>query len=285
MSTSAERLPGAQRWKVVLARCRPVLLVLALLTVFGPFATGIVGLDIPDVPLWVFVVVFAAALLAMFVPAFAVEAPPAWLAVVPVEGRWVAMNSCATRVPSHGTLAYGQSHAIDLVAEPLGGGRPVHGQGPAFRPATDYPAFGTPVLAPDNGVIVTSSGWRRDHRARSSNLAVAYMLAEGMIRELGGAGFVVGNHVVIQRNDGTFILMAHLQQGSLQVAPGDRVAAGDPVASCGNSGNSSEPHLHLQVMDHRRASVAAGLPFGWQASTVDGDQANGVPANGAHMLA
>ncbi len=59
----------------------------------------------------------------------------------------------------------------------------------------------------------------------------------------------------------TFVALAHLRRGSLRVGPGERVSAGDVVGECGNSGNTSEPHVHLQVMDRRRAWLAAGLPF------------------------
>ena len=60
----------------------------------------------------------------------------------PVTGRWIALNSPATRVPSHGTHAYGQTFAVDLVHEPAAGVRPRFGDGPAFRPPLDFPAFG-----------------------------------------------------------------------------------------------------------------------------------------------
>ena len=41
------------------------------------------------------------------------------------------------------------------------------------------------------------------------------------------------------------------------------VRAGEQIGECGNSGNSSEPHLHFQLQDHQRVAIAAGLPA-WQ---------------------
>lgn len=43
------------------------------------------------------------------------KAGGALLLEVPGSGRWQARNSPARRIPSHGTDAFGSSHAIDLV--------------------------------------------------------------------------------------------------------------------------------------------------------------------------
>jgi len=64
------------------------------------------------------------------------------------------------------------------------------------------------------------------------------------------------------------------------VAKGQRVGAGEQVADCGNSGNSTEPHLHFQLQDHRSVLFAAGLPFRMARFEVDGAPETGVPANG-----
>ncbi|MFC7280125.1 M23 family metallopeptidase [Paractinoplanes rhizophilus] len=185
----------------------------------------------------------------------------------PVRGRWRALNSPASRVPSHGLHAYGQTYAIDLVFDPPGFSRPR-----GFRRAAEFPGFGRPVLAAAPGRVVRVSQWQRDHRSRTSLPALLYLLAEGMVREFLGAGRVVGNHIVVDLGDGRYALYAHLRRHSATVRPGDRVVAGQELARCGNSGNSSEPHLHFQLMDHPRPAFAAGLPF---------DFAGGVPCNGA----
>jgi len=63
----------------------------------------------------------------------------------------------------------------------------------------------------------------------------------------GRAPYNVGNHVVITSND-FGVLMGHLQRGSILVKPGDRVKKGQPIAQSGNSGWTSQPHLHIQAM-------------------------------------
>ncbi|MFI9105454.1 M23 family metallopeptidase [Streptomyces fildesensis] len=204
----------------------------------------------------------------------------------PGIGNWAALNSPGTRVPSHRTNGYGQMFAVDLVHEPDSRSRPVFGEGPGFRSPKDFPAFGRILLAPIEGHVVAVRDGARDHRSRSTRCAVAYMILETMVRALGGARQVFGNHVILDLGDGTYLLLAHLRRGSIAVHPGQSVHRGQLIGQCGNSGNSSEPHLHLQLMDHRRPLLAAGLPFVFAKVSVDGrEQEDHVPANGEVMEA
>lgn len=57
---------------------------------------------------------------------------------------------------------------------------------------------------------------------------------------------VAGNHVIIMHEDRK-ILLAHLQQGSVLVEAGEQVREGQPIGKVGNSGNTSEPHLHIHA--------------------------------------
>ncbi|MGO1949718.1 MAG: M23 family metallopeptidase [Mycobacteriaceae bacterium] len=210
---------------------------------------------------------------------------PATTVQSPVAGRWLGVNSPATNVPSHGIRGYGQTYAIDVVAEPEDGSpRPAYG-GTVFRDPRTYPAFGEPVLAMVDGTVVSATHRHRDHRARSNPAGLIYLMFEGMIRELGGPGFIVGNHVTIRTGDGVFATVAHLQRGSVNVAVGDRVHAGDQVGRCGNSGNSSEPHVHAQLMDRASLWTAQGLPIAFNGVRLgeDAGPVDGLPENGQHM--
>ncbi|GAA2650984.1 M23 family metallopeptidase [Streptomyces vastus] len=192
----------------------------------------------------------------------------------PVTGRWSAQNSPADRTPSHGTHAYGQTYAIDIVAEPEPGTRPgFRWLWPLARRNSAFPAFGAPLLAVADGTVVRATDRQRDHLSRTSLPALLYlMILEASVRDLSGVKRVVGNHVVLDLGDGTYALYAHLQRGSLTVREGDRVRAGQPLARCGNSGNSTEPHLHFQLMDGPDPDTARGIPFRWHGI--------GVPRNG-----
>lgn len=71
-----------------------------------------------------------------------------------------------------------------------------------------------------------------------------------------------GNNIVIECDVGE-LLLAHLKQGSIQVAPKQLVLAGDPIAQVGNSGNSLEPHLHMRASKNGHAMGISfnGLPL------------------------
>ena len=63
-----------------------------------------------------------------------------------------------------------------------------------------------------------------------------------------------GNYLTIEIATNRFLLLAHLKQKSIVVKPGDAVHAGQPLAQCGNSGNTSGPHVHMQVQNLPRFS-------------------------------
>lgn len=69
-----------------------------------------------------------------------------------------------------------------------------------------------------------------------------------------------GNHVIIDLGNKEFALLAHLQQDSVSVSEGDEVRPGQPVGLCGNSGNTSEPHLHFHVQDSNKFGKGNGKP-------------------------
>lgn len=182
----------------------------------------------------------------------------------PFTGRWLARNSPARRVPSHGTDLLGTTYAIDFVA--VGDdhrGAPFSlGALLGTEPPEKFVGFGSPVTAPIAGRIVESYDGAHDHVARRSQLTlVPYMLTQAQrLRE--GIHALAGNYVVIDiSGEGPFVLLAHLQHGSVCVRDGDFVEPGQQVGRCGNSGNSTQPHVHLQATDTTDWHNATGLPI------------------------
>jgi hypothetical protein len=257
---------------VYCARLRlPVLVAGGLALVAG------VLLDLPAL-LLTGLVAFAAGL-ALYLRVGTVRADPVTVRP-PVAGRWLAVNSPANKIPSHGLHAYGQTYAIDLVHEPEGGARPGFvWLRPLARPPRDFPGFGQPVFAPADALVVRVHDRERDHWSRTSAPALLYLVAEGAVRELLGPSRILGNHVVLDLGGGVYAALAHLRRRSTRVRAGQRVAAGEQLAECGNSGNTTEPHVHFQLMDHRGVAVAAGLPFRFDRFEVDRERRDGVPRN------
>jgi hypothetical protein len=131
----------------------------------------------------------------------------------------------------------GSGYGVDLIA--------VYGCG--FRSSGIMPAdpagyliFGTPVLAPCAGRVVLAEGGRPD-------------MAVPQVDE----GHPAGNFVLL-RCGAHDILLAHFRQGSLRAAVGDDLATGQQIAEVGNSGESSEPHLHI----HAQLPGTRDAPFG-----------------------
>lgn len=88
-----------------------------------------------------------------------------------------------------------------------------------------------------------------------------------------------GNHVVLRIADGVYAFYAHLKAGSVSVAVGDRVERGRPLARAGNSGSSTEAHLHFHVMNSPYPLDADNLPFVLDRFSYDGTiTASGIAA-------
>ncbi|HEU4582729.1 MAG TPA: M23 family metallopeptidase [Polyangiaceae bacterium] len=95
-----------------------------------------------------------------------------------------------------------------------------------------YPCFGEALLAPADGRVARVEIDRPD-------LPIGEMDREHLL----------GNNLSIEIGPERYVLLAHLQAGSVEVSEGDRVQVGQRIARCGNSGNTSAPHLHLQVQN------------------------------------
>lgn len=264
MPASAPRT-SPSRTAVVLARVRVPLVWIAGLVLLAGYA---------GVPWWIGWTLLAAAL-AVYLRLGTPRCEPRILQP-PVRGRWMALTSPVDAVPSQGMHAYGQTYALGLVAEPADGSRPDIGWRPLSRPPEDFPAFGQPVYAPADGTVVAVHDRRRDHRSRNSWPWLFGTVLENALRELLGPAGLLGNHVVIDIG-GAYLLLGHLQWGSLLVRPGERVRAGRPIARCGSSGACLEPQVRVQLMDHRHPLVAAGLPMLWAEGWDGSGRAPGLP--------
>lgn len=69
-----------------------------------------------------------------------------------------------------------------------------------------------------------------------------------------------GNHIVLDLGNAEFAVMAHFKQHSVAVQSGSTIESGDVIGLCGNSGNSTEPHLHFHVQDSPEFGAGNGKP-------------------------
>ncbi len=96
----------------------------------------------------------------------------------------------------------------------------------------DYHVFGLPILAPAAGVVVEAEDGFPDMPPGKMDTAA-----------------LEGNHVTLEVAEGEYLLMAHMQNGSVAVKVGEHVDVGQLLGNVGNSGNTTEAHLHIQLQD------------------------------------
>jgi hypothetical protein len=156
---------------------------------------------------------------------------------LPFEGEWlVAVGGSLWR--NHHLSAPAQQFAYDFVI-PGADGKTYAG---ARHDNASYHCFGRAILAPHDGTVVVAVDGVPDNTSGELNPQMAY-----------------GNVVMIASGAGYVSVLAHLQEGSVTVRKGERVPAGQPVGACGNSGNSTEPHLHVHVQSQRGFEQGVGL--------------------------
>jgi hypothetical protein len=168
----------------------------------------------------------------------------------PFTGRWLVLNSPADRVPSHGTTLFATSYAIDFLPVDDDGRTAPIGFGSLVRPEP-----------PER--------FEPDHPAYRGLPSIGYALTQRR-RATAGWAALAGNHVMIEAGGG-FVLLCHLRLGSVTARLGQRVLVGDEVGLCGNSGNSTEPHVHVQAIDNRDVHRAGPVRLTFRGS---------IPRNG-----
>ena len=118
--------------------------------------------------------------------------------------------------------------------------------------ATDvcaYKCYGKEVLAPADGMIVEIG----------TNCEDGKIMLPGDMEAT--AKDIRGNYVLIKHAENQYGFIGHLQPKSICVAVGEQVRVGQVIAKCGNTGNSSEPHVHFHVQDGTNFFTSAGIPI------------------------
>ncbi len=181
------------------------------------------------------------------------EKLPVLGAPFPPGGLWVAESAPAndslhrrTLLPIHGALWLSQRFAIDWLRVNEEGqthvGDPLRNE--------NYFCHGVEALAAADATVVgTKDGIPENVPGEESRAVVITPETVG------------GNWVALDLGDGRYAMYAHLIPGSIKVRPGQKVKQGEVLGRVGNTGNSTEPHLHFHVATAPRWLEADGLPY------------------------
>ena len=191
----------------------------------------------------------------------------------PLRGEgWVAVNSPADRIPSHGTNILGQRFAYDFLMADQRTRLHYHPAGWVRTfligvPTHECHAWGQPVHAPFDGVIAQAvDGFAersRVHPVREAVLAIK----NGLTFTRARLPPILGNYVIVRSRE-IFATFVHLAPGSVTVRDGQAVQVGEVIGRVGHTGNSTTPHLHFQLMDAADPTLARGVPCAFRTYEV-----------------
>ncbi len=172
----------------------------------------------------------------------------------PLRGdNWLAGNGPANRsghrralIPIDGHAQIAQRFAIDWVR--------MNPDGNTFtgdeKDNKNYRAYGSEALAVADGTVTEVKDGIPQNIPGENSRAVPITLET-----------IAGNHVILDIGHGHYALYAHLQPGSLKVKLGDHVKRGQVLGLVGNSGNSTEPHLHFHMTNGNSPLGSEGIPY------------------------
>jgi len=177
----------------------------------------------------------------------------------PFFGPWKVIWGGRTLEQNYHAMTRDQRFAYDIVAVKDSSDRSGSG-----RVNSDYYSFGQVIVAPAAAKVAEAVDGLADNVPGKSDPA-----------------HPAGNHVMLDFGNGEYALLAHFQKGSVRVKTGQTVAAGDTLARCGNSGNTSQPHLHFHLQNGPELFKADGLPAPLTGYTVAGKPVDkGEPVHG-----
>ncbi|MCL7944194.1 M23 family metallopeptidase [Marinobacter sp. ATCH36] len=159
-----------------------------------------------------------------------------------VQGQYRVGQGGNSHVMNHHYGIDAQHHAIDVVRIGRLGLR-AHRVFP--QALEDYGIWNSPVTAPCSGEVTNAAVNLPDQNPPVSD-----------------RDNPAGNFVAIYCRDVTVVL-AHLRNGSVSLQPGDWLEAGEMIGQVGNSGNTSEPHLHMHAVKGRVSGHDALM---WEAN-------------------
>lgn len=175
----------------------------------------------------------------------------AHLAGLPFEGDWLVSWGGENPEDNHHIGSPPQDRAIDL-RKIIAGTENLTCKGDPKRNES-YGCWAQPIIAPIDGIVEVAVDGVPDNIPGELNRTSA-----------------MGNYLMLKSPEGFVVVLAHFKQGSLARKAGEQVKAGDFLALCGNSGNSTEPHLHLHVQSGVTMAKSVALRMVFPKITVAG---------------
>jgi murein DD-endopeptidase len=177
------------------------------------------------------------------------------------EEDWVAANGPSNTslhrrafIPVNGRAYISQRFAIDWVQ--------LNADGKTYQGDSEdnknYRAYGKEIHAVADGVVTSTKDGIPQNVPNKPPVVPITLETVG------------GNNVIMEIGDGLYAFYAHLQPGSLRVKVGDTVHRGQVLGLLGNSGNSSEPHLHFHICNGNSELGCEGLPYAFAAYELQG---------------
>jgi Peptidase family M23 len=143
----------------------------------------------------------------------------------PLADEWLVGQGGHSELVNYHYVTSTQRDALDILQ--VQGGRTHR---PGSTDLTSYYIYGKQIVAPAAGTVTFVQDGRPDQAIGSTD-----------------RHYQSGNNIVVDIGGGHFLMMAHLSPGSIRIKVGDHVNLGQPIAKVGNSGNTTEPHLHIQA--------------------------------------
>ncbi len=164
---------------------------------------------------------------------------------LPFEGEWTVINGGTEKEFSHSWMLPTQRYAYDFLIMNHNG-ETYYGD---KTEEESYYCYGRNILSPADGKIVDIG----------SNCIDNKPFADGVLAFT--AEDIRGNYIIIKHAEKEYSFIGHIKPESIQVEVGQNVQAGEVIAKCGNSGNTSEPHIHFHLQDGTDFFLSAGLPI------------------------
>jgi len=170
--------------------------------------------------------------------------------ILPFKEEWTVFWGGDTKELNYHVESEAQKNAFDIVITDKNG-KSFKTDG---KTNEDYYAFGKELIAPCDAEVVLSVDGIKDN-------------IPGELNPI----YIPGNTVILKTENNEFLVFAHFKQNSIVVKQGQKVKQGELLGLCGNSGNSSEAHLHFHIQNIEDMNKATGAKSYFSEILVNGE--------------